>query len=50
MVVAKQHNAKEHKDNTSDEKTRIDDSDADAFAVLSLLVIAAAAFVYFLNH
>lgn len=39
-----------HADNSSDEETTIDDSDADAFAVLSLLVIAAAAFVYYLNH
>jgi hypothetical protein len=39
-----------HVDNSSDDQTRIDDSDADAFAVLSLLVIAAAAFVYWLNH
>ena len=36
--------------NYTDEESRMDDSDADAFAVLSLLVIAAAAFVYFLNH
>jgi len=27
-----------------------DDSDADAFAVLSLLVILAAGIVYYLNH
>lgn len=28
----------------------IDDSDADAFAVLSLLVIIAASIVYYINH
>jgi hypothetical protein len=39
-----------HADNSRDEETRADDSDADAFAVLSLLVIAVAAFVYYLNH
>ena len=27
-----------------------DDTDADAFAVLSLLVIVAAAIVYYINH
>lgn len=37
-------------DDSSNEEKRIDDSDADAFATLSLLIIAAAAFVYFLNH
>jgi hypothetical protein len=48
MVIAREKPI--HADNSSDHETRTDDSDADAFAVLSLLVIAAAAFVYFLNH
>lgn len=48
MVIAKEKAI--HADNSSDQEAQTDDSDADAFAVLSLLVIAAAAFVYFLNH
>jgi hypothetical protein len=38
-------------DNESDlHPSQQDDSDADAFAVLSLLVIIAAAIVYYINH
>lgn len=36
--------------NTDDTGQAQDDSDADAFAVLSLLVILAAGFVYYLSH
>ena len=52
MVIAKEKaiHAENSGYKSSDKEAQIDDSDADAFAVLSLLVIAAAAFVYFLNH
>jgi len=35
---------------TPDLDSKQDDSDADAFAVLSLLVIIAATIVYYLSH
>jgi len=37
-------------ENTGSNPAVIDDSDADAFAVLSLLVIIAASIVYYINH